>query len=76
MYDSPMFLNMLVLLVMIPVGVLTAWGILRGLDKLSGVNFRKDVITTMPFSNGLGVYYGLRFFGVCYLVAALASRFV
>lgn len=75
MYETT-FVNLLILLGMIPVGVLTAWGLLRGLDKLNGIEFGKDIEPAIRGSSTVSVYYGLRFFGVCYLVGQLASRFV
>jgi len=75
MYSTPMVVNLAVLIGMIPVAVLLTWGLLRGLDKLSDRSVREDVAPQLHHT-GTGLYYGLRFFGVCYLVAALASRFV
>lgn len=68
--------NLIILLVLIPVGVLSAWATLRGLDKLNGMVFKRDIGPGIRDSSSVGVYYGLRFFGVCYLIGQLASRFV
>lgn len=75
MYDVT-FVNLLILLGLIPVGALATWLCLRGLDKLNGIDFGKDIEPAIRGSNTVGVYYGLRFLGVCYLIGQLASRFV
>jgi hypothetical protein len=75
MYQTT-FVNLLILIGLIPVGIFLAWGILRGLDKLSGQSFKRTILPEISSSPTIGIYYGLRFFGVCYLVGQLASRFV
>lgn len=75
MYNTT-FVNLLILIGLIPVAIMLAWGILRGLDKLSGQSFRDEILPDIHGTDSLGIYYGLRFFGVCYLVAQLATRFV
>lgn len=70
------FVNLLILIGMIPIGVFAAWAVLRWLDHLGGISFKADIVPALFATNGVGVYYGLRFVGVCYLIGQLASRFV
>lgn len=54
--------------------LVTAWGVLRILDRLTGVNFREvlnEVITHDPMASAS--YFGLRFFGVCVLIGLTIS---
>jgi len=74
---SPETFGLAVLIGSIPLGVFSAWGILRGLDSLNGVRFTRDVmpvITRDPLATS--VYYGLRFASVCLFIGVLCSRFV
>lgn len=51
--------------------LVVCFGILRGLDWLSDVQWGKDVLQKMEENPmALAVYYGIRFFGVAYLGAA------
>jgi len=69
--------NLLVLLGLIPVGVFSAWGVLRGIDKLNGVRFTKDVMPIITEdARATALYYGLRFASVCVFIAYLCGRFV
>lgn len=68
--------NLALLLGLIPVGVLLAWGLLRGLDKLSGVRFELALKKIAEEPRALAMYYSARFLGVIYLVSVLAGRFV
>lgn len=68
--------NLGILVGLIPVGVLLGWGLLRGLDKLSGVRFEDAFGRISEDPKALAVYYGARFIGVMYLTATLAGRFI
>lgn len=75
--DRLLLANLGVLLALIPLGVGLAWALLRGVDKLNGVSFGKDVmpvITQSPIATAL--YYGIRFASVLALVGVLVGRFV
>lgn len=74
--DTLTLTNLLILLALIPVAVGVAWGVLRGLDKLTGKPFA-DVINIMASDpRALSMYYSARIISVCYLAAELTSRFI
>ena len=74
---GPVELNLMILLGLIPVGVGLAWGLLRGLDKLGGFNFRDQVVPTITSDPlATSIYFSARFVGVLYLVGQLCTRFV
>lgn len=65
-----------VLLILVPVGVATWWGLLRLMDKAGRINFIQtaDKIESDPLA--AAVYFGLRAVAAASLVGALFSRFV
>lgn len=52
--------------------VTAAWGILQILDRLAAHHFSDSLRILQANPIGLGIYLGLRFFGVC----TIAARFV
>lgn len=75
--EGIVFTNLIILLALIPVGLVLAWSILRGLDALLGVSFKDDVypiIVRNPMS--ATIYFSVRFAFVLYFVSQLLSRFV
>lgn len=69
-------IGVLVLLVLVPLGVATWWGLLRLMDKAARIEFRNsiDFIEANPLA--AAVYFGLRAIATAYLVGTLFSRFV
>ena len=76
-YEGTIGINLLILVGLIPLGILTAYFLLRMLNKLNGLKFTQDVllqINTDPLA--CAVYYGIRFASVLAFVAYLCGRYV
>lgn len=51
-----------------------AFAMVRVADKILGINFKQDVLGEINGNpTAAGLYYGLRWFGVCWLVAQALS---
>ena len=75
--DSLVALNLSLLAVLALAGIGAAFMLLRGMDKLNGISFKKDVYSKISESPvAMSIYFGMRFFGVLYVISALFSRFV
>lgn len=54
--------------------VLLAYGLLTWLNNLNGITVR-EIVHSCANNPGLGMYYGARFFAVCWLVGTMLSRY-
>jgi len=74
---STALFNLAVLFLMIPVGLVVSFFILRGLDKLNDTSFKDEILPIMETNPlAVAIYYGIRFASVLYLIGVLCSRFI
>lgn len=55
------------------VAILAAWGMLRWLDVIAGVNFKTTIREVCRNEHSAALYFGLRFLGVCILLGLVLS---
>lgn len=66
MYDY-LVANALAYLPLLAVAILAWWGMLRWLDHLGGIRFRRDVLPRI-LQDGPGIYFGARLIAVAIIV--------